>query len=156
MLPQCGPNEGNMVGDFTITHPTADSYVPATRRNPDSSIKRANDTKNSKYKDAAAALDITFMPLALECFGAFSSEFLSVINMLCEKRALIVGSSKSNIAQYWYRRLSCTLHKGNSRAVSKRILDIAQSTATLYDECFDDLNDNEYNNIDTTTNFRLA
>ena len=95
------------------------------------------------------------MPLALECYGAFSKDFLSLIHTLCEKRATIAGTSKNNITQYWFRRLSCTLQKGNARAISKRILEITQATATLHDECFDDLNDEEYNNMDTTTNFRL-
>ena len=56
--------------------------------------------------------------------------------------------------QYWYKRLSCTLQKGNARAISARILDITQSAASQYDECFDEMNDNEYNNIDTITSFR--
>jgi hypothetical protein len=155
ILPQLGPGEKNVLGDFTITCPTASSYVEATRRDPESSIKRANDKKNTKYKDAAEALDIKFMPLALECYGAFSKDFLSLIHTLCEKRATIAGTSKNNITQYWFRRLSCTLQKGNARAISKRILEITQATATLHDECFDDLNDEEYNNMDTTTNFRL-
>ena len=154
IFPQLGPDEKNVLGDFTITCPTAASYVEATRRDPDSSIKRANDKKNSKYKEAAAAHDIKFMPLALECYGAFSKEFLYVIHTLCEKRAIIAGTSKSNIAQYWFRRMSCTLQKGNARAISKRILEITQSNATMQDECFDELNDDEYNNIDTTTAFR--
>jgi hypothetical protein len=82
------------------------------------------------YKEAAETQDKKyFMPMALECYGALSKDFLFVINKLCEKRAkLITDTNSSVVMNYWYRRISCTLHKGNSRAISKRILDITQAS----------------------------
>ena len=144
ILPQLGPGEKNVLGDFTITCPTASSYVEATRRDPESSIKRANDKKNTKYKDAAEALDIKFMPLALECYGAFSKDFLSLIHTLCEKRATIAGTSKNNITQYWFRRLSCTLQaKKGMPEPSPKEFQKSLKLLPLYihgmaDECFDE------------------
>ena len=50
MLPQCGPDDKNMVLDFTITYPTAKSKFEATRRDPDSSIRKANTRKINKIQ----------------------------------------------------------------------------------------------------------
>jgi hypothetical protein len=84
-------------GDFTITCPIASSYVEATRRDPpESSIKQANDKKNTKYKDAAEALDIKFIPLALECYGAFSKDFLSLIHTLWKYKLQLRLSKMAN------------------------------------------------------------
>ena len=51
---------------------------------------------------------------------------------------------------YWYRRISCTIQRGNSIAISKRIIDIVQTTTPLQDEYYsDNIIDLEHNNIDT-------
>ena len=154
LLPEMGKDERDLVVDFTITHPTCPSYVSATRNDPDSSIRRANNRKNLKYKNAAETQDKTFMPMALECYGALSKDFLFVINKLCEKRAKLTDTNSSVVMNYWYRRISCTLHKGNSRAISKRILDITQASYNLHDEYHDNMIDHEYNNIDTMISYR--
>lgn len=154
ILPQCGEDGKNLLLDFTITHPICPTYLRDTRRDPSSSLRRATTTKNNKYMESAVANDITFMPMALECYGALSKECIHVIKMLCEKRADIAGSNKSVVTQYWYKRISCTLHKGNSKAISKRVLDITQSTTTGgRDECYDHIIDQEFVNNDTATNF---
>ena len=152
MLPQCGKGGKNLLLDFTITNPACQTYMDATRADPSSSIRRANKTKNDKYKERAAANDIDFMPMALECYGALSKEFVEVLNMLCEKRAKCTGSDKSVVMQYWYKRISCTLHKGNSRAIIKRIMEITHANADDgRDECYDAMIDHEYGNNDTVT-----
>jgi hypothetical protein len=92
--------------------------------------------------------------MALECYGALSKDFLFVINKLCEKSAKLTDTNSSVVMNYWYRRISCTLHKGNSRAISKRILDITQASYNLHDEYHDNMIDHEYNNIDTMISYR--
>ena len=89
--------------------------------------------------------------MALECYGALSREFIQVINMLCEKRAKSIGSNKSVVMQYWFKRISCTLQKGNSRAIIKRVMEITKDNADGPDECYDPYIDHEYGNIDTAT-----
>ena len=90
------------------------------------------------------------MPMALECYGALSEELVHLIRLLSEKRANLANSNKSVVAQYWYKRISCTLQKGNSRAFSKKLLDIAQvNHACGNDECYDPIIDHEYANNDT-------
>ena len=54
---------------------------------------------------------------------------------------------------YWFRRISCTIQRGNCSAISKRILDIAQTTSLQQDDYFrDDIIDLEHNNNDTMLN----
>ena len=105
--------------------------------------------KNNKYKERAEANDIDFMPMALECYGALSKEFVNVMQMLCQKRSEITGCNKSVLMQYWYRRISCTVHKGNSRAISKRCMEITQEDAGASNECYDCAIDHEFGNTDT-------
>lgn len=149
MLPQCGKNNMNLLLDFTFTHPASKSSRAATINDPSSSIRRANMRKNNKYKERAEANDIDFMPMALECYGALSKEFVNVMQMLCQKRSEITGCNKSVLMQYWYRRISCTVHKGNSRAISKRCMEITQEDAGASDECYDCAIDHEFGNTDT-------
>ena len=154
-LPQCGTNGKNVIIDFTITYPCSSSKLRATRANPSSSIREATRRKNEKYAESAAASDIDFMPMALECYGALSVELIHIIRLLSEKRADIANSNKSVVAQYWYKRISCTLQKGNSRAFHKKLLDIAQvNHADGYDECYDPIIDQEYANNDTSMAIR--
>ncbi len=141
-----------MLLDVTICNPICESYLSHTRNDPHSAIRRAVNTKNNKYFQRAEACDINFMPMALECYGALSNEFVKVIQMLCQKRAELVGSDHSVVTQYWYKRISCTLHKGNVRAICKRVLDITQSTSSGgRDECYDPVIDREFANNDTAT-----
>lgn len=155
LLPQCGINGKNMLLDFTITNPICPTYLNSTRNDPSSSIRRATIAKNNKYLESAAASDIIFMPMALECYGALSHQFVEVLQMLCHKRANLVGSEVSAVTQYWYKRISCTLHKGNCKAICQRALDIIQSTSSSgNDECFDQVIDQEFANNDTAIAFQ--
>jgi len=149
MLPQCGENGRNLLLDITIKNPAAESLIDHTIRDQDSAIRTANKQKNDKYQERALANDIQFMPMALECYGALSKEFVSVMHMLCEKRADIVGRDKSGIMNYWYKRISCTLHKGNAKAIAKRILEVNREVAGCRDESNDPMVDVEYDNNDT-------
>lgn len=149
MLPQCGDNGKNLLLDFTIRNPASASLLDATRGNPNTAIKRAEKEKNDKYKERAAANDIEFMPMALECYGALSKNFVKVLNMLCEKKAQMNKGNKSAIMNYWYKRISCTLHKGNSSAIARRMMDITKEVASCRDECFDVMVVQEYGNNDT-------
>ena len=155
LLPQCGKDERNLILDFSITHPACPTYCTATVNNPNSAIQRVNDTKNNKYKERAEANDIEFMPMALECYGALSPEFVKVLKFLCEKRANLTNSNKTTILQYWYKRISCTLQKRNCRSIANRILDITQNNAHLNDECFDHLIDHEHDNIDSAFTIKV-
>ena len=149
MLPQCGENGKNLLLDFTIKNPTAVSMIDATRNDPSTAIRRAEISKNEKYKERAAANDIDFMPMALECYGALSHNFIRVLNMLCDKKAQMDNGDKSAIMNYWYKRISCTLHKGNARAIAKRIMEITKDTASCRDECFEDMVVQDFGNLDT-------
>ena len=149
MLPQCGKNGKNLLLDFTITHPACSTYASHTVRNQNYAIQRARESKNRKYGEVAEANDIEFMPMVFECYGALSSQVIGILHTLCEKRSKMTNSNKSILLQYWYKRISCTLQKGNSRQIQNRILDITQSTANINDECFDRLIDQEAENIDT-------
>jgi hypothetical protein len=152
LMPTLGDQDKGwpMLADLTGTHPACDSSCQATRRDPKSSILRAEKRKNNIYLDLAATHDITFTPLAFECYGAFSEKFEKLIRKLCRMRAEILDIEETSVLNYWFRRISCTLQRANSRAISGRILDIVQSNSTHPDGyLMDDTTDLEYNNNDT-------
>ena len=93
MLPQCGFNERNLLLDFTITNPACQTYSVSTIQDKNSSIKRARNTKNEKYRAAAEANDIQFMPMAIECYGALSIEVIGILHLLCERRSRMTGGT---------------------------------------------------------------
>jgi hypothetical protein len=136
---------------LTITNPACQTYMDATRADPSSSIRRANKTKNDKY----------FMPMALECNGALSKEFVDVLNKLCEKRAKCTGSDKSVVMQYWYKRISCTISCAHCTKVTaelspreswRLLMQLMQMHADDgRDACYDAMIDHEYGNNDTVT-----
>ena len=101
-------------------------------------------------KERAEANDIDFIPMALECYdGALSKEFVNVMQMLCQKISEITGCNKSELMQQWNRRISYTVHKGNSRAISKRRVEISQEDTGASDECYDCAIDHYFGNTDT-------
>jgi len=140
--------------DVTITHPACPSVVYATRRNAKASIQKAEARKNGIYLELAANNDITFTPMALECYGAFSDKFIRIVNLLCQTRAEILEIDEKIVQKYWYRRLSCTIQRGNSRAISRKCLDITQSLTHQHDAYHDDDIDLEYINVDTMPSYR--
>ena len=89
------------------------------------------------------------MHMALDCYGALSKEFVSVMQKLCEKRADVVGRDKSYVMNYWYKRISCTLYKGNARENIKRVSEVTREAASCRDECHDPMVDCDYGNNDT-------
>ena len=140
--------------DVTMTHPACSSVCAATITNAKASIQKAEARKNNKYLALAANNDITFTPMALECYGAFSDDFIRIVNRLCLSRAEILEIDETIVQQYWYRRLSCTIQRGNSRALSRRCLDITQSISLQHDAYYDDAIDLEYSNVDTMPLYR--
>ena len=139
--------------DVTITHPACPSAAAATKRDPTSSIRKAESRKNSIYLELAATNDISFTPMALECYGALSKDFDKLVRKLCHIRAEALEIDEEAVLNYWFRRISCTIQRGNCSAISKRILDIAQTTSLQQDDYFrDDIIDLEHNNNDTMLN----
>jgi hypothetical protein len=117
LMPTLGDQDKGwpMLADLTGTHPACDSSCTATRRDPKSSIIRAEKRKNNIYLDLAATHDITFTPLAFECYGAFSEKFEKLIRKLCRMRAEILDIEETSVLNYWFRRISCTLQRSNKQ-----------------------------------------
>ena len=136
--------------DFTRVNGASKSAFKNTIKDSDSSLMNADDKKYKKYKPLAEANDIEFMPMAFECYGALSKKFQKLVRALCHIRAEAQEIEEEAVLNYWYRRISCTIQRGNSIAISKRIIDIVQTTTPLQDEYYrDNIIDLEHNNIDT-------
>ena len=74
--------------DVTITHPVCLSAATATKRDPTSSIRKAESHKNIIYFELAATNDIiSFTPMALECYGALSKDCDKLVRKLYHIRA---------------------------------------------------------------------
>ena len=61
----------------------------------------------------------------------------------------MIGVDPHHVLNFWYRRISCTLQKGNARTISSKCIAITQGTTCHRDEYHVDVNiDREYNNND--------
>ncbi|MGH9618503.1 MAG: reverse transcriptase domain-containing protein [Bryobacteraceae bacterium] len=74
-----------LLGDVTIVHPTAKSYLPAAA-NPKRGVEavgdKSADAKDKLYKAAALALTYVFLPLVLYTYGGFHKSALQFIRLL--------------------------------------------------------------------------
>ena len=72
----------------------------STLNDPDSSIRSAEDRKMKKYEELAAANDLTFTPLALECYGALSTSLQKLVTQLCRARAEALEIDEEVVLNY--------------------------------------------------------
>jgi hypothetical protein len=103
-------------------------------RHQEGSIRHAEARKNKKYKERECLNAIGFMPMALVCYGVLPKDFMR------------------SVMQYWYRKISCKVHKSDSRAISK--MEITNDIETRGMNVMTVLlitNGHEYANTDTVT-----
>ena len=76
-----GPEQVTMLTDFVITHPTA---ATSSYRTGQSGVAAAKQEaiKEGKYGEAAAALNIRFIPFAMETYGKMGTKALRILRTL--------------------------------------------------------------------------
>jgi hypothetical protein len=74
------------------------------------------------YLAKANLLNITFMPIASDVYGAISVTFLSVLTKVAETISEISGIPLHQVEKYWIQRISFAIYKSHCETFSdKRI-----------------------------------
>ena len=95
-----GPEQLTMLTDFVITHPTA---ATSSYRTGQSGVAAARQEaiKEGKYGEAAAALNIRFIPFAMETYGKMGTKALRILRTLQQD---LDDSSPASALRPWHAR----------------------------------------------------
>ena len=77
-----------MLTDFVITHPTAATSSYRTGQSGVAAARQEATKGEGKYGEAAAALNISFIPFAMETYGKMGTKALRILRTL---RDCLVG-----------------------------------------------------------------
>jgi hypothetical protein len=123
-LTRLSPGRQDIVVDVSVTHPGTDtnvrSFCSASR--PGISAKRAEQRKEAYYDLTAAQHNLKFFPLVFESYGLLGPQLSFFLDVLLE--AVYAKSDgyipKSTLIDYWHKRLSVTIQRGNARMFINR------------------------------------
>ena len=102
-----------LLWDATIVDTLADSYVPATSKNPGKAAERAEKVKFGLYEELSK--DFIFTPIAIETLGSWGQEGHSLIKEIGRKIRDITGEKRSTF--YLFQRISIAVQIGNAASV---------------------------------------
>ena len=100
------------VGDVSVIHPAADSYVEAAAKTAGSAAKHRDATKRHRYELGDAA-GYAFVPLTSETFGRLGKPAMDVLNKVAMVAATKGRVDKARFMQTALKTLSVALCKGN-------------------------------------------
>ena len=95
-----GPEQLTMLTDFVITHPTAATSSYRTGQS-GVAVARQEAIKEGKYGEAAAALNIRFIPFAMETYGKMGTKALRILRTLQQD---LDDSSPASALRPWHAR----------------------------------------------------
>ena len=127
-----------LLADVTITHPNPSINQPVTQ----SMLQRGHfsshreNTKRTKYGEAASSIGAKFIPLVLETFGSVGKSFHALLHSLSLELFRRSPNSdteleikmKAKLINLWRTRISLTLQKANARLLLSKISRTHQST----------------------------
>ena len=126
-----------ILADVTITHPnpSLNQQLTLPMMQPGYFSTNRENSKRTKYGQAARILGARFVPLVLETYGYFGSEFSLFLNKLANELfrrepnsdVEMEGVFKQKLKNLWINRISCTLQKANARLILSKISRTQQS-----------------------------
>ena len=117
--------------DVAITHAMQPNYISnAARETAGAATRYAISVKDKKYKEVLANqhFSIDFLPLVVDCCGAWDSRAIIVIKQIASSIAKLRVKPYSEIISQLMEKLSVCLMRSNATALLKR-----RPTLSLYD-----------------------
>ena len=102
-----------LVWDFTCPDTLAPSHINQTSAAAGSAARTAETKKRTKYAELSPTYE--FFPFAVETFGAWGSDALTLSSQLGARLALVTGESRST--SFLRQRLDIAIQRGNASAV---------------------------------------
>ena len=96
--------------DVTVVNPLADSYVAAEAVEAGTTLRRADEKKDSKYTTLAEDRLMTFHPLALSVFGTPSQSSLTLL-----RKASRCTADPDGFLRHMFSALQVAVQVGNAR-----------------------------------------
>ena len=110
------------LADVTITHPSpSHQSITLNMTRPLYFATAAEERKIRKYDRAARQINNTFIPMALETFGALGREANKFLKKLASRYLRSLPnpeiSNRSILMRYWRSKISCTLQRANAKLI---------------------------------------
>jgi len=102
--------------DVGITHPCAQTLMPAAAVTPLSAALSMLADKHTKYRDLATVISYEFVGLIMESYGAMVPEFRSLVESLVQtamRHSQLSLAQAKQLQIYSFASIAVALHKGN-------------------------------------------
>ena len=130
------PGRQNLLYDMVVSNPVTAAVMEGSRVNlAQTEVKEKS--KERQYARQAAEANMRFSGLACECYGKWGTDTITAFQRFISQGSATTAIPAPILANYWRRRLSVTLQKGNSNAINVRLNRLpAKTLATVADGKF--------------------
>ena len=131
----------DVIVDVSIVYPASESAINNnhTDRIRGAASQNTFNYKKNKYEKLSQHRHKT-IPVIIETFGHIHSTSESFIRHLINLAAEASRSSKSKLHNYWFKRISASLHRSNARMVIEYAANVhekaKQAAYSSYDDTF--------------------
>jgi hypothetical protein len=120
--------------DGRITSPVTAEVKRGKQVEPLAAARAGEKLKDNKFMDKCQSIQIGFMPLLVETYGAWGQRFQQFFNNMISAAAEFNKIDTSYVKNYWMKRISMAIQKGIANAVNTRIYSLRAGGEALRDE----------------------
>ena len=128
---------GRQMLDIRITNPVTAEVERGTYVEEGQGARESEAEKIRKFKIPCESANIEFIPMVLESFGRWGSCLTKFFNQAISAAADNKKIDISFVKNYWERRISMSLQKGEADAVNARIFRLLAGRESEMDEASD-------------------
>jgi hypothetical protein len=127
----CFKRQGFTTGiDVSIVFPCAKDYVSAASKQPGATAEAAEAKKDAHFLSDLKAAGYQFVPAIAEVFGRWGPAMPQFLRSLLPPAQAVNQGLYAKILHMWWRRLSCSIQKGNAfMLLSRSISAVDANTA---------------------------
>ena len=127
----CFQQGGTTTGvDVSVVFPAAKDYIAAASKTPGATAEAAEAKKDARYVPDLKAASYEFVPAIAEVFGRWGPATAKFLRSLLPSAKFVNRGIYSRIINMWWRRLSCSVQKGNAfMLLSRSISAVEANTA---------------------------
>jgi hypothetical protein len=123
--------------DAMITSPITLEVKRGKKVEPLAAARAGEKLKENKYRDQCDLIQIRFVPLVVEIYGAWGQKFQEFFNNMISAAAEYNTIDNSYVKNYWMKRISMAIQKGLANAVNTRIYSLRAGGEALRDDSND-------------------
>jgi hypothetical protein len=120
--------------DAMITSPITPEVKRGEKVEPLAAARAGEKLEENKYRDLCDLIQIRFVPLVVEIYGAWGQKFQEFFNNMISAAAEYNTIDNSYVKNYWMKRISMAIQKGLANAVNTRIYSLRAGGGALRDD----------------------